>query len=100
MIILLDYISETEHIIDPWARWDFIKLRIKKGSLKYSNKKAKARKAERKSVEDKIQILEQQLSVGSDPNILTQHKVAKNMSEKLYNHITEGIIFRSKFNWY
>ena len=52
-------------------------------------------------VKIQIQILEQHRSMSSDPTILRHSmKQQKNESEKLNNSITEGIIFRSKCNWY
>ena len=44
--------------------------------------------------------LEIRIRSNSDEALLDEHKKSKNELENLYNYITEGIILRSKVNWY
>ena len=52
------------------------------------------------TLEKKVKELESRLRSNSDEALVEQYNKSKNESENLYNYITEGIIIRSKVNWY
>ena len=52
------------------------------------------------SLDKKVNELEIRIRPNSDEALLDQHNKSKNESENLYNYIIEGIMLRSKVNWY
>ena len=68
--------------------------------MTYSKEKAFERKSTRLFLEKKVNELEIRIRSNSDEALLDEHNESKNESENLYNYITEGIILRSKVNWY
>ena len=52
------------------------------------------------TLEEKVNELEIRIRSNSDEALLDQYNKSKNESENLHNYITEGIILRSKVNWY
>ena len=69
-------------------------------SMTYSKEKAFERKSTRLTLEKKVSELEILIRSSSDEELLNQYNKSKNELENLYNYITEGIILRSKVNWY
>ena len=68
--------------------------------MTYSEKKAFERKSTRLTLEKKVKELEIRIRSGSDEALLDEYDNSKNESENLHNYITEGIMLRSKVNWY
>ena len=54
----------------------------------------------RLTLEKKVTELEIRIRSNSDEALLDEYNRSKNELENLYNYITEGIILRSKVNWY
>ena len=94
------YTNETTQMIDPRARWDFLKLKIKVFSKKYSIEKAKARKARRHVLENKLQQLEFELSADQNNVSIEKYENVKAVLDQIYNYITEGSILRAKCDWH
>ena len=85
---------------DPRAHWDFSKFTIKVFSVKYSIEKARARKARRHVLENKLQQLEVELTADQNNVSIQKYENVKAKLDQLYNYITEGSILRSKCDWY
>ena len=69
-------------------------------SMTYSKEKAFERNLARLTLEKKVKELESRIRSNSDEALVEQYNKSKNELENLYNYITEGIILRSKVNWY
>ena len=87
-------------IKDAMGRWEFLKYKMRQISIKYSKEKAAERKSKRISLENSVKQLEIKISTNSNEELLEQYNKAKNELEALYDYITEGIILRSKTDWY
>ena len=85
---------------DAMGRWEFHKYKIRQLSLKYSKEKAAERRSKRISLENRVKQLETKISTSSNEELLEQYNKAKNDLEALYDYTTEGIILRSKTDWY
>ena len=78
-------------------RWDYLKYQIRRYTQKYSKHKAREHKAERIRLEKQVQTLESKLDM--NPEQIRNYQQAKKALEKYYDHVTEGLIVRSKANW-
>ena len=92
------FCDESFDIKDAMGCWEFLKYKMRQLSMKYSKEKAAERKSKRKSLENSVKQLEIKLSTNEE--LLEQYNKAKNELEALYDYITEGIILRSKRDWY
>ena len=52
------------------------------------------------SLEKKVKILELEITADSSEKLLEEYYTYKDELESIYNYITEGIILRSKVDWY
>ena len=80
-----------------------LKLKISsltEDSLKVAKQKAHDRKSKRLNLEKKVKSLELQISSESSEELLQEYHKCKNDLDTIYDYITEGIILRSKVNWY
>ena len=94
------FCDESVGIKDAMGRWEFLKYKMRQLSMKYSKEKAAERKSRRISLENSVKQLEIKISTNSNEELLEQYNKAKNELEALYDYITEGIILRSKTDWY
>ena len=67
---------------------------------RYSFDKARGRREKRKNLEQKVKELESLISTGAEECSLQEYNKCKQDLEEIYNYITEGIILRSKTDWY
>ena len=81
-------------------RWEFLKYKIRQFTINYSKKKASEGKARQISLEKTVKRLEMSLSINSSETLLEEYHWYKNELESIYSFIAEGIIRRSKANWY
>ena len=68
--------------------------------MKYSKEKAHERKSRRSFLEKRVKTLELEITAESSEELLEEYHTKKNELESIYNFIAEGIILRSKVNWY
>ena len=85
---------------DPRKLWEFIKYNVRKFSSQYSWAKSKCMPERRQDLEKRVKFYEDNLLSNSDDGCLQQYHEAKAELDQLYNHITEGIIIRSRTAWY
>ena len=81
-------------------QWDFTKYRMRQLAMKYSKEKAHERKSRRCFLEKSQQTLKLEITAESIEELLKEYHTCKNESESIYYYITEGIILRSKVDWY
>ena len=68
--------------------------------MKYSKEKGHEHKSRRSFLEKKVKTLELEITAESSEELLEEYHTYKNELESVYNYITEGIILRSKVDWY
>jgi len=86
--------------VDPQTRWELLKYEIRKFTISFSKAKARNFKATQKSLEEKIILIESNPNWEKVEHLTQEHTELKAELEKYYSHITEGLILRSKVNWY
>ena len=82
---------------DPRIKWDYLKYRTRQFARRYSIDKAREK---RKKLEQKVKELESLISTGAEECSLQECNKCKQDLEDFYNYITEGMILRSKTDWY
>ena len=82
------------------VQWDFMKYRMRQLAIKYSEEKAHERKSQRSFLEKQAKTLELEITANSSKELLEEYHTYKDELESLYNYTAEGIILRSKVNWY
>ena len=95
-----EFYQESEELGDDVVHWEFLKYKMHQFSMTYSKEKAFKRKSARLTLEKKVKELKSRIRCNSDEALVEQYNKSKNELENLYNYITEGIILRSKVNWY
>ena len=83
---------------DPRINWEYLKFKIREFSRDTAIKLAKARKLKRENLEFKVNSYEKIINPSEDE--LRDLENAKVELEKIYDHITNGIMLRSKAQWY
>ena len=91
---------ELSEFNDPRIRWDYPKYRMRQFARRYSLDKATEHREKRKVLEQKVKELESLISTEADECILQEYNKGKQDLEEVYDHTTEGIIVRSKTDWY
>ena len=104
-----NYVKEIRESIEKWQDdyynkedaqnlWEYLKYQIRQFTISYSKNKARQKRNDIKLLEKEINNLEMQGSLKpEDIEILCEKR---HTLEQHYNHITEGIILRSKVKWY
>ena len=95
-----EFYQESEDLWDDVVLWEFLKYKMRQFSMTYSKENAFERTSTHLTFEKKVNELEIQKRSNADEALLDQYNKSKNELENLYNYITEGIILRSKVNWY
>ena len=98
-LIIPSFYQESLELSDARGRWEYMKYKMREFSMIFSEQKAYQRKKRRLFLENRVKILEIKLATSLDDEIV-EYNVAKNELESIYDYITEGIILRSKGNWY
>ena len=93
------FYSESSELADPVVKWDYLKYKVRQLVKKYSIDKAKVRRAKRNKLKLRVKKLEGLLSTDSQ-EIAKEYYDHKQELESIYNYIIEGIIMRSKTDWY
>ena len=97
---IVKYYTELSEFNDPRIRWDYLKYRMRQFAWRYSIDKARGRREKRNDSEQKVKELESLNSTGAEECSLQEYNKCKQDLEEIYNYITEGIILRSKPDWY
>ena len=95
-----DVIQKTYDLSDSRVKWEFLKYKIRFFVRIYAKEKAAFRRARRSYLEEKDKSLENAICSDSSAEVLRDYSEAKVELEKVYDHITEGIILRSRAQWY
>ena len=92
--------NELRKFTDPRVKWDLLKYKIRQFAKDYATRKEKEWKAKRVALKTKVRELESIISTNSNDLVIEEYHKCKAELEEIYNYITEGIILRSKTNWY
>ena len=84
----------------PIMKWEFVKYKCRDLSRQISNEKSRERKSRHVELENRLAELENIIIMNSSEEVITVYNNCRSDLEALYNYITEGIIMRSKSNWY
>ena len=93
-----DTVSNFNEFDDARVNWEHLKFKMREFSRNESIKIAKLRKINRENLEEKVKTF-----AGIDDQSesdLEEYENAKAELEKIYDHSAEGIILRSKSQWY
>ena len=91
--------SEYSHS-DPRIYWEVLKFKIKTFSRNFSINKKRISKKAREQLELKLKKLSAAITTSSDNSLLKEYEDSKHTLEDLYDSITNGLIIRSKVEWY
>ena len=97
---IVKYDMELCEFNGPRIRWDFLKYGMRQFARRYSIDKARGHREKRKDLEQKVKELESLISTGAEECSLQEYNKCKQDLEEIYYYITEGIILRSKTDWY
>ena len=73
---------------------------MRKKAKKTVDTKSKLPKEKRKHLENEVVCLENELVENNSELQINEYETAKKELDVIYNHITNGIILRSKARWY
>ena len=90
------FYQKSLELSDARGRWEYMKYKMREFSLTFSKQKAYQKKKRRLFLENRVKTLEIKLANSSDEEIVEQYYLANSELESIYDHITEGIILRSK----
>ena len=85
---------------DPCFGREILKYKIKEFTRKYSINKKAAENAARINLESKLKTLSNSLSSGCSDEILKEYEDCKTKLESLNDNVTNGLIVKSRVNWY
>ena len=83
-----------------WVKWEFLEYRIRLTTKEYASKRSIERRKMRQDLENKVKELENLMTTDGDEQMVIQYKKCNSEFEAMYDHITQGIILRSKVTWY
>ena len=95
-----EFYRESLILQDPVSRWEFLKYRMRQYSMKVAKQKTRDGKGKMLNLEQKVKSLELKICSKSSEELLQEYNKSKNELDTIYDYITEGIILRSKVNWY
>ena len=81
-------------------RWKYLKYKVREFSKQYSVDKAKERREKRNKLELRVKELEVLISSNTEETVIQEYHDCKHQLEEIYNYITQGIILRSRVDWY
>ena len=85
---------------DPRMNWEYLKFKIKKYSRQYSIQKKKKDNARRLELEAKLKSFGNILNSNSSDELIKEYEDCTKQLENFYDNITNGLIIRSKADWY
>ena len=80
-------------------RCEYLKYNVRDVSKQYSVDKARERKAKRNKFELRVKELDALISSNAEETLILEYHKCKHPLE-IYNYVTQGIILRSKVDWY
>lgn len=95
-----EWTEENREIQDPRVLWDFIKYKIRYETIVYSKKKAKERRSVLVSLEERLKYCQVKCDEDPTPENLNDLEIIQTECDRHYDYITQGIIIRSRVNWY
>ena len=95
-----NFLKSASCFDDPIMKWEFVKYKCRDLSRKISIEKSRPRKSRRVELESRLAEQENIITTNSSEEVITVYNNCKSDLEAFYNYITEGIILRSKSNWY
>ena len=81
-------------------RREYLKYKVRDFSKQYSVDKARKRKAKRNKLELRVKELDALISSNAEETLIQEYHKCKHQLEEIYNYVTQGIIIRSKVDWY
>ena len=87
-----------ENIVDDQVIWEYLKYEIRKFTIQYTKRLAKALRNEREYLEEKLKLLEQNSESNLSDN--PEYYECKTKLEDIYEIQVDGIKTRSKCMWY
>ena len=85
---------------DPIMKWEFVKNKCRDLSRQISIENSRERKSRCVELENRLAELDNIITMNSSEEVITVYNNCKSDLDALYNYITDGIIMRSKSNWY
>ena len=95
-----EWIEENREIQDPRVLWDFLKYKIRYETIVYSKKKAKERRSVLVSLEERLEESQVKCDEDPTPENLNVLEIIQTEYDRHYDYITQGVIIRSRVNWY
>ena len=93
-------VKKFNSVDDPRVKWEFLKYKIRQKAKKTADTKSKLRKEKKKHLENEVVHLENELVENNSELLINEYETAKKEVDVIYNHITDGIILRSRARWY
>ena len=94
------FYQESEELGNPVMRWEYLKYKVRDFSKQYSIDKARERRAKRNKLELRVKELDALISSNAEETLILEYQKCKHQLEEIYNYVTQGIIIRSKVDWY
>ena len=95
------FYQESEELRNPMMRWEYLKYKVRDFSKQYSVDKARERRAKRNKLELRVKEVDALISSNAEETLIQEYQKCKHqLSEEIYNYVTQGIIIRSKVDWY
>ena len=85
---------------DPRVNCEFLKYKERQKAKKTADTKSKLQKETRKHLENEVVRLENELVENNLELLINEYQTAKKELDVIYNHITDGIILRSRARWF
>ena len=98
-VIINEENVNMQNVMDKGFVWDYIKMRIRSETILYSSTKKKIRQAYEKSLEQSLNILENDYCTNPSENSLEVITSIKRELESINNEKMKGSILRSKCVW-
>ena len=94
------FYQESEELRNPMMRWEYLKYKVRDFSKQYSIEKARGQKEKRNKLELRVKELDALISSNAEEALIQEYQKCKHHLEEIYNYVTQGIIIRSKVDWY
>ena len=95
--MIRNFDTKNDCVCTRQLKWEFLKYEIRKFTIHYTKGLAKEGKQKNSNLESKLKKLKISLD---DANNFGKYNGIKNELDAIYDHIVEGIRFRSKWEWY
>ena len=86
--------------LDPNTFWDFLKCQMRSVTIQYSIKKSKESRLLEANLVKRLDHLQSEYTTNPSASVLEQIKLCKDELDLLYEKKTNGVIVRSRANWF